>query len=117
MQLTEVTFEGQLPVDAYGPGYFRIDDQVHEGALLLHVDGVQSWAGFDDLSLIEAAAGSFDILFVGTGAEIGPLPAKVKAQFAEKNIAAEVMATPSACRTYNILLSEGRRVALAALPV
>jgi uncharacterized protein len=35
----------------------------------------------------------------------------------EAGIGVEVMNSPSACRTYNVLLSEGRRIALAALPV
>ena len=58
-----------------------------------------------------------DVLFVGTGAEIAHLPADLRDQLEASGIGVEVMSSPSAARTYNVLLSEGRRVALAMLPV
>ena len=117
MQLTEITYQEQPPVDAYGPGFFRVEERVHEGGIFLSAAGLVSWVGYDNLDAILTQKDSFDILFVGTGADIGPLPTEIRNQFDEAGIAAEVMASPSACRTYNILLSEGRRVALAAIPV
>ena len=117
MQLTEVTFNDQLPIDAYGPGFFRVAEQIHQGPMLLDARGVAAWGGYEDVETLFAAADGFDILFIGTGAEIAPLPAALRQHLDDAGIAAEVMASPSACRTYNILLSEGRRVAIAVLPV
>lgn len=117
MQLNEVKFEDQLPVDGYGPGFFRVAEQVHEGAMLLDASGAQAWGGFDDVAALIAADQTYDVVFVGTGAEIAPLPKAVRAALEDAGVGVEVMASPSACRTYNILLSEGRRVALAVLPV
>jgi len=46
-----------------------------------------------------------------------PLPKALTARLEAAGVGVEVMSTPSACRTYNVLLGEGRRVALAVLPV
>lgn len=117
MQLTEVTFGEQPPVDAYGPGFFRVMDEPRTGPLLLSASGISNWSGFDDAESLLALKDQLDILFVGTGPDIAPLPAALRIALEEAGIGAEVMSSPSACRTYNILLSEGRRVGLAALPV
>ena len=58
-----------------------------------------------------------DVLLVGTGAEIAHVPAAFRTTLEDAGIGVEVMASPQACRSYNVLLGEGRRVALAALPV
>ena len=113
MQITEITFDGPIPVDSYGPGFFR----VVEGPLAMLPGHFDPWQGFDDIKVFLAAAATIDVLLVGMGAEIAPMPADIRTKFEEAGIGVEVMATPSACRTYNILLSEGRRVGAALLPV
>ncbi|MBV6638320.1 MAG: Mth938-like domain-containing protein, partial [Mameliella sp.] len=50
-------------------------------------------------------------------AETAHLPKDLRNRLEEAGLGVEAMNSPSACRTYNVLLSEGRRVALAALPV
>jgi len=45
------------------------------------------------------------------------LPKGLSERLAEAGVGFEIMNSPSACRTYNVLLGEGRRVALAVLPV
>ncbi|MGR3493071.1 MAG: Mth938-like domain-containing protein [Shimia sp.] len=116
MEMNEVSFDGVVPVDGYGPGFFRLRGETQEGPLLLLPNGPQTWDGTDTEPLVAAAA-HVDVLFYGTGAEIAHPPADLKAQMEEAGIGLEPMSTPSACRTYNVLLSEGRRVGLAALPV
>ena len=69
------------------------------------------------LASFPALAGRIDVLFVGTGAEIAHAPRAFRDRLEEAGIGVETMATPAACRTYNVLLSEGRRVAVALLPV
>ena len=58
-----------------------------------------------------------DVLFVGTGAEIAHAPPVFREAVEALGIGVEVMASPAACRTYNVLLSEGRRIGAALLPV
>lgn len=117
MEFHEIEFGSQPPVDGYAPGAFRVADVLRDGPLLLGPDGLKPWQGFADTAPVMALSGKIDVLFVGTGADIAHPPASFRAEVEAAGIALEVMATPSACRTYNILLSEARRVAIAALPV
>lgn len=115
MRLNEVVFTDARPVDGYGPGFFRIGGQVVEGAVRVLPSGVASWGGYEDLDALAEAA--IDVLFVGTGAEVAHVPALFRQRLEAAGIGVETMASPAACRTYNVLLSEGRRVGLAVLPV
>ena len=117
MQLNEISFSDGLPIDGYGPGFFRIGGKVRKGAQLVLPSGVADWGGFGDISAIVAGADSIDVLFVGTGSETAHLPPEFRAALEEAGVGAEPMASPVACRTYNILLSEGRRVGVALIPV
>ena len=117
MRMNEMTFPDARPVEGYGPGFFRIGGAVVEGPLLTGPDGVRLWHGLEDVAALLALAGRVDVLFLGMGAEIAHAPPALRAAVEGAGIGVEVMASPAACRTYNVLLSEGRRIALAALPV
>lgn len=117
MHLTELTFDDARPFDGYGPGFFRVGGDVCEGALILHQAGLSGWAGFADAAPLLALAGAVDVILVGTGAEIANVPADLRAAIEEAGMGLEVMNTPAACRTYNVLVGEGRRVAAAVLPI
>ena len=117
MRLNEVTYSSGLPVDGYGPGMFRVGGQAWEGAVLVLPSGVASWGGPEDLDAILAAADGFDVLLMGTGPEIAHAPDAMRERLEAAGLGLEVMASPAACRSYNVLLGEGRRVGLAALPV
>ena len=117
MRLTEVSFANARPVDGYGPGFFRVAGEVHTGATLVLPTGVSAWAGFEDSGPLIALAGRIDVVFVGTGGEVAPLPPAFRAAIEAAGIGVETMNSPAACRTYNVCLAEGRRVAAALLPV
>ncbi|MFW2586714.1 Mth938-like domain-containing protein [Sagittula sp. SSi028] len=117
MRLNEVIFTDARPVDGYGPGFFRIAGEVHQGPMLLWDKGRADWGGLEDHDSLLGFVGVVDVLFVGTGAEIAFLPAELREKLEQAGLGVEVMNSPSACRTYNVLISEGRRVALAVLPV
>lgn len=117
MRLNEITFTDAMPVDGYGAGFFRIGGEVFHGAVITGPTGTYGWAGFDDTQALTALADHIDVLFVGTGADVAHLPDSVLDPLQEAGMGVEAMSSPAACRTYNVLLSEGRRVALALLPV
>lgn len=117
MRMVEMSFPDARPVEGYGPGFFRIGGAVIEGPMLAGPDGAGPWGGLEETAALTALAGAVDVLFLGTGAEIAAAPAPLRTALEEAGIGVEVMASPTACRTYNVCLSEGRRVALAVLPV
>lgn len=117
MQLTEIIYKDATPVDGYGPGFFRVAGEVREGALLLTRTASRGWGGLEDLAALTALAGSVDVVILGTGVETTLAPKAMREALEPLGIGIEPMASPSACRSFNVLLSEGRRVALAALPV
>jgi uncharacterized protein len=117
MRLNEVTYTDAEPVEGYGPGFFRVGGKVVEGGVLTGPTGTKPWGGYEDLETLMPLVGQIDVLFVGTGAEIAHIPASLRAPLEEAGLGLEVMNSPSAARTYNVLLSEGRRIALAMIPV
>ena len=117
MRINEVVYNDALPVDGYGPGFFRVGGEVFEGGVLLTPAGVTGWSGYGEAAPLLDLAGVIDVLFLGTGAEIAHIPADLRTRLEDAGIGVESMATGPACRSYNVLLSEGRRIALAALPI
>ena len=107
-------------IDAYGPGRFRISGQAYEQAVLVFPDEVRIWAvsaldQIDAESLALAVEKQVEVLLVGTGPKMQLLPAAVKQALRTQGVGVDVMDTGAACRTYNILMAEGRRVAAALL--
>lgn len=117
MRLNEVRFDDIKPVDGYGPGFFRIGGTAVEGPVLVGVLGVQAWGGYSDTDTLLALVDQVDVLFIGTGAETGHIPSAFRATLEDAGLGVEAMNSPAAARTYNVLVSEGRRVAAALLPV
>jgi len=94
-----------------------VSGQVLEGAILVTPNSARGWGGYDDPDPLLALVGEVDVVFIGTGEETAHAPAGLRDRLHEAGLGVEAMNSPAACRTYNVLLSEGRRVALAALPV
>ena len=117
MRLNEIEFNDAQPIEGYGPGFFRIGGEVLHGPVITGPTGTHGWAGLDDLDRLLALKGLIDVLFVGTGADVAHLPDALLDALQEADIGGEAMSSPAACSTYNVLLSEGRRIALALIPV
>ena len=117
MRLTEVTYGAARAIEGYGPGFFRVAGHVLRGPCLITPWDAGPWDGYDDLAAPLSLADRIDVLFVGTGTSIAHVPAAFRQALEGQGIGVEVMASPTACRTYNVLLGEGRRVAVALLPV
>lgn len=117
MRLTEVTYGTAKAVEGYGPGFFRVAGHVLRGACLITPWDAGPWGGYDDTATPLSLVGQIDVLFVGTGASIAHVPPAFREALEGQGIGLEVMSSPTAARTYNVLLGEGRRVAVALLPV
>lgn len=114
MQPTD--FAGAVPIDGYGPGFFRLGGQVHRGAVLILGGRVLPWGGVEDTAALSALAGQADLLLLGLGPQIARVPDALLDAAEAAGLRVEAMATPAAARSYNVLLAEGRRVAAALLP-
>lgn len=117
-------FDAQPAIDAYGDHGFRLGGQRFQSSLIVTPAGLYPWQVSDlqlsrpeDFQLLIDSAESFDIFVLGCGASFQQLPKEVVDFLTEHRIAADLMPTAAACRTYNFLLSEGRRVAAALIPV
>ena len=106
---------------AYGPDHVVVSGERQDHSIVVLAGEVcNDWvvASFDELS--EAHFDYFlvlkpDVLLLGTGArQRFPHPRLYRA-LTDAGIGVECMDTPAACRTYNILVAEGRRVAAAIL--
>ena len=117
MRLTEITYAEAQPIDGYGPGFFRVGGRVMQGAVLVSPWSAQGWGGLDDCETLLRLADRIDVMFIGTGAEVAHLPPAFRSTLEEAGFGVEAMQSAAACRTYNVLLSEGRRIAAALLPV
>ncbi|WP_018000463.1 Mth938-like domain-containing protein [Paracoccus sp. N5] len=115
--MTPTEFLGAVPVDGYGPGFFRVGGTVHRGAIIVTPEGVRPWGGLGDAAALLALAGSVDVLFLGMGAEIAFPPRALTQALEAAGVMAEPMNSPSAARSYNVTLAEGRRVACALIPL
>jgi uncharacterized protein len=116
-------YPGRTAIEAYGGGGFRFGGMSHRGAILALPAGIWAWAPnssseIDEASLarVIAVRDEIDILLIGTGREHGPLPEALQLRLRELGIRFDVMTTSAAASTYNILLAEGRRAAVALLP-
>jgi uncharacterized protein len=113
---------GQHLIRAYAPGILTVNDTAHRHSLIVTPERVLEWppASFDDLLAMHfesIAAMRPEVVILGTGARLKfPAPFLTRA-LVEANIGLEVMDTGAACRTYNILMSDGRRVAAALLMI
>jgi uncharacterized protein len=124
MDLIRVPHQNLPSIRAYGDGGFRIAGTHYTSAVLVHRDGICRLALVDMNDFGAAFAQEIadldprpDLLLVGTGEAIEPLADDARRILREAAIAVEMMATGSACRTFNLLLGEGRRVAAVLLPV
>lgn len=122
MKLHLNTDAGQLLFTGYGEDHVLINGHRHDASLLLTARGIEiaPWAGlgFDALAAAHfewIAQRELDILLLGTGTRLRfPHPSLTRALM-DARIGLEVMDIGALCRTYNILVTEGRSVGAAVL--
>jgi uncharacterized protein len=111
-------------IDAYGNGGFRIGGEAFSGSVLVLPDGnVISWSAdmtalsADNFTAVATASPAPEILLLGCGTRAAFVPPAVRQSLREAGIVIDAMDTGAACRTYNVLIAEQRRVAAALIAV
>ncbi len=112
------------PIDAYGSGGFSFAGMSHRGSLLCLPDGIWAWPVKNVADLNQAAlaaaferAAELDLFLIGAGKDPYALPETLRARFRAAGISVDCLATGPAAQTYNILLSENRRVGAGLIAV
>lgn len=121
MKLTDDRIAGANLVRAYTPGELRIGEQVLRRSCLVRVDQlVTDWRPqtlgeltVDDLDAVLAL--DPELVVLGSGSRQKFPSTQLLAKLLSRGIGCEVMDTGAACRTYNVLASEDRRVVAALL--
>lgn len=122
--LTPQSPAGRQLILGYGDGVFRVGGRAYRGSILVFPDETLEWsvaavAVVDPGALgpILARAGRLDLLILGSGTKLVRPAPEIGRLLRSQGIALEVMDTGAACRTYNVLLAEDRRVAAALIAV
>ena len=117
-------YPGRAPIDAYGNGGFRFADMSHRGSILIVPSGIYAWdvTSMDDINVDHCARFFRELkppafVLLGTGATHETPDANLRKAFADASLGLEPMSTGAACRTYNVLLAEGRDIGAAMIAV
>ena len=122
MKIHLETGAGAHIIRSYGTRQITVNQQTYTASLIIMPDRIVDWGphnasglGLKDFLLI--AGLQPEVVVLGTGSRLRfPAPATTQ-PLIQARIGLEVMDTAAACRTYNILMSEGRRVAAALLMI
>ncbi len=120
MKLQSLVDTSRNALTGYGPGFLEVNRARYSHPLLvMPARPVQAWP-VPDVSALDAAAFESllalepELVLLGTGERQRFVHPRLYAALSGRRIGVEMMDTGAACRTYNILMSEGRQV-LAAL--
>jgi uncharacterized protein len=124
MGQTPPAIPGRRVIDGYGGGGFRVAGESHRGSILVLPGGVMPWPLADiaalsaaSLALVFDSQPAVEILLVGCGKKTTMIAPVLRQAARERGVVIDAMDTGAACRTYNVLLSEERRVAAALIAV
>jgi len=111
-------------IRSYGPGHFLIGERDWREPVLVTRTATTAWSVMraEDISLasldaLKQAPTATELLILGCGQRAAFIPPALRGELKAAGLALEVVDTGSACRIYNVLLAEGRRVAAALIPL
>jgi uncharacterized protein len=122
MDLTPVAAADRQVIERYGASGFRVSGVIYHGPVMVFPDRTVPWdaASAADVTLDSLAPviedGGVLILLLGLGRSTNAIPVALRNALRSHRIALEPMTTAAACRTYNVLVAEDRRVAAALMP-
>jgi len=118
MDITPLVSPESQVINGYFAGGFRIAGVRHQGPLIVHPEHCGPWSGEISFELLaELLSADVELLIIGTGSVFELVEPALRLALRERGIAVEAMTTPAACRTFNVLLTEGRKVAAALQPM
>lgn len=112
---------GQNVFTAHGEGYVQVNEQRYQQAIIVTPEQVlTNWSARSFASLTEADFSHFltlkpEVVILGSGSRHRFAHPQLYRALSAAGIAVECMSTPAACRTYNILTAENRKVVAGIL--
>lgn len=121
MDVTPLIREGAQVIQSYAAGSFRVSGKIYTGPIIVFPDHVMEWKisetlALGDFALLIERKGALDVVLLGMGKSMALLDPALRKALKEQGLSPEPMDTGAACRTYNVLMAEGRRVAAALIP-
>jgi uncharacterized protein len=111
-------------IRTYGPGRFTIGEREWREPVLVMPNATVPWKAtspeelsLESLAPLREGETPTELLVLGCGARAAFVPLPLRAELKAAGLALEAVDTGSACRIYNVLLAEGRRVAAALIPL
>ena len=111
-------------IDHYGDGGFRIGGERYEGSVIVAPEQVWPWTvsklvqlTAKSITAVLAAEPPIELLLIGSGTRVDRVPGDVRDILRARAIIVDSMETGAACRTYNVLMAEERRVAAALIAI
>ena len=124
LDILPVNFQGRNIIQSYGNGKFQISDKEYDHSVLVFPDQIIPWSPIDinnlivdDFKKVLTVGPIVELLLLGCGKTTWFIPIPLREELKEKGLVMEPMDTGAACRTYNVLLGEDRRVAAALMLV
>ena len=122
MDITPLIDSDQKVIQSYAKGQFRISGDIYQTSVLVAPHYAMAWPHSTPLELVDFqplidVADSIDIVLLGTGEKTVFLAPELRKTLREAGLHVECMDTGAACRTYSVLMAEGRRVVAALMPV
>ena len=124
LDISPVDFEGRNIIQSYGNGKFQISDKKSDHSVLVFPDQIIPWSPIDtnnlivdDFKKVLTVGPIVELLLLGCGKTTWFLPLPLRDELKEMGLVLEPMDTGAACRTFNVLLGENRRIAAALMLV
>lgn len=125
MDVTPLIPNGRKIIQSYGPQGFKVNGVSYNTSIIVTPTDCVEWTapksvqelGLSDFSFFDDKVGAVDVILFGAGGKPGMISGIIKTALREKGLSIDVMETGAACRTYNVLMAEGRRVAAMLMPL
>ena len=113
VDITPLIKTGSRVIQSYGAGGVRVSGTVYPHSVCVMADSVKPWSGdLADISF-DCPDDQIELVLVGLSHLGGPIAPDIREALRARGWSVEIMTLGAACRTYNVLMAEGRKVGVS----
>ncbi len=126
VDVTPLIRSDQQVIQSYANGVFKVSNVTYDHPIIVTSDETNAWdiddrLKVEDLQIVHFKAlidnvDHIDVVLFGAGKTMAFLSKDLRHALRDAGLSVDIMDTGAACRTYNVLMAEGRQVACALLP-